>query len=277
MNMLLKQNRLTGFVCAVLLILVAAAGQAGERGLVFAPLPIEQPETVITASHPLVSYLSKQLGVPISIRYEKNYDDMLRLFREGKIDILHLGPLPYVTLRQVYARAEPLATINEADGKTSYTCAMVTAFDGPKNLSLVRRSVALTQPLSTCGHLAAGYLLDKHGIQLDSLHHEYLGNHDKVALAVVKGIYEVGALKTTVAQKYTNLTLRVLEETPGFPGFLLVGNKATLSADQLREITRLLLELPDHERNRLNLGRYGFSVTRNADYDLIRRYSRFFR
>ncbi len=272
-----KQNWLIGFGCALLFCLSATAAQATGRALVFTPLPIEQPETVIAASRPLVNYLSKQLGVPISIRYEKNYEDILRLFQEGKIDIVHLGPLPYVTLRQVYPKAEPLAAINEADGKTTYTCAMVTAFDGPATLKLVRRSVALTQPLSTCGHLTAGYLLNKHGIQLDALHHDYLGNHDKVALAVVKGTYEVGTIKTTVAKKYANLTLRVIEETPNLPGFLLVGNKATLSLDQIREITGLLLKLSGSEQTSLNLGKYGFSATTNADYDLIRTYSRFIR
>jgi phosphonate transport system substrate-binding protein len=273
----LKQSRLARFACAVLFCLCTAAAQAAGRTLVFTPLPIEQPETVITASRPLVSYLSKQLGVPITIRYEKNYEDILHLFQEGTIDIVHLGPLPYVTLRQACPEAEPLAGINEADGKTAYTCAMVTAFDGPTALKQVRRSVALTQPLSTCGYLAAGYLLDKHGIQLDALQHDYLGNHDKVALAVVKGTYEVGTIKTTVAKKYTNLTLRVIEETPNLPGFLLVGNKATLSPDQIRKITGFLLKLPDSEKKNLNLGKYGFTAITNTDYDLIRQYSRFFR
>ena len=263
---------------SVLLFWVGAtAGQAAERALVFTPLPIEQPETVITSNRPLVNYLSNRLGVPITVRYEKNYEDILRLFQEGKIDLVHLGPLPYVTLRHNYPEAEPLAAFNEADGKTAYTCAMVTAFDGPTSIKQVRRSVALTQPLSTCGHLTAGYLLDKQGINLEALHHDYLGNHDKVALAVVKGTYEVGTIKTTVAKKYVNLTLRILEETPKFPGFLMVGNRATLNQEQISKLTAALLKLSDKDRTSLNLGKYGFSAISNADYDLLRRYERFFR
>lgn len=268
---------LGGLLCGLLICLNVPASLAAERALIYTPLPIEQPETVIAANSPLVTYLSKQLRVPITIRYEKNYVEILRLFQEGKIDIVQLGPLPYVTLRQRYAKAEPLVAINESDGKAAYTCAMVTAFDGPRSTKQVSRSVALSQPLSTCGHLTAGYLLDKHGIKLDGLHHDYLGNQDKVALAVVKGVYEVGVLKTAVAKKYTNLTLRIIEETQVFPGFLLVANKATMSIEQIKEISRVLLAIPPSERSLLGLGQYGFAPVSNADYDSIRQYQKFFR
>lgn len=262
---------------SALLLCGFASGQAAERPLVFTPLPIEQPETVIAASRPLADYLSRQLGVPVTIRHEKKYEDIIRLFKEGKIDIVHLGPLPYVTLRRDCPDAEPLATIREPDGKAAYTCAVVTAFDGPASISQVRRSVALTQPLSTCGHLTAGYLLDRHHIKLETLRHDYLGNHDKVALAVVKGAYEVGAIKTSVAKKYTNLTLRVLEETPPFPGLLLVGNKATLKQDQINQIRKSLITIPGQEQERLVLGKFGFTAVSDADYGLIRQNMKFFK
>ena len=273
-----KQQIFLGSLLSGLLIcLNVPASLAAERTLVYTPLPIEQPETVIAANTPLVTYLSKQLRVPIAIRYEKNYEEILRLFQEGKIDIVHLGPLPYVSLRQHYSKAEPLVAIKESDGNAAYTCAMVTAFDGPQSIKQVSRSVALSQPLSTCGHLTAGCLLDKHGINLEGLHHEYLGNQDKVALAVVKGVYEVGVLKTTVAKKYTNLTLHVIEETETFPGFLLVANKATLSLEQIKELRKAFLTISSSEQNRLGLGKYGFAPAANADYDSIRQYQKFFR
>lgn len=268
---------ITFLLFAALLFIGATPSQAAGRSLVFTPLPIEQPETVIAASRPLVTYLSQKMGVPISIRYEKSYADILRLFQEGKIDLLHLGPLPYVTLRQACPKALPLAAINESNGKAAYTCAMVTTFDGPKTLKQVRGPVALTQPLSTCGHLTAGYLLDKQGIQLEALSHDHVGNHDKVALEVIKGRYQAGTIKTSVAKKYTGLTLRIIEETPYFPGFLLVGNSATLRPEQLEQITRLLLTLPVNDQNNPSLGKYGFSPTSDADYNLIRTYSRFFK
>ncbi|MCE1225232.1 MAG: PhnD/SsuA/transferrin family substrate-binding protein [Geobacteraceae bacterium] len=257
--------------------LAMQARPAVARELVYTPLPIEQPETVIAASRPFVSYLSKQLKTPVTIRYEKDYEEILRLFQQGKIDIVHLGPLPYVILKKSYAQAEPVVAINEPDGKASYVCVMATAFDGPTSVRQVRRSIALSQPLSTCGHLTAGYLLDKYGIKLDSLHHEYLGNQDQVALAVVKGNYEVGTMKAAVAKKYSNLTLRIIEETPSFPGFLLVANKTTVTPEQIAKIRSILLSATPKDSAGLVLGRYGFSPVVDSSYDLIRQNLRFFR
>ena len=270
-----KLSGMAGFAGALLVSLVAMTGHAAGRELVYTPLPIEQPETVIDANRPLVAYLSKQLKTPI--RYEKNYDDILRLFQEGKIDIVHLGPLPYVILKSSYPQSEPVAAINEQDGKATYTCAMVTAFDGPMSVKQVRRSIAFSQPLSTCGRLTAGYLLDKYGIKLEDLHHDYLGNQDQVALAVVKGNYEVGTMKAAVAKKYTNLTLRIIEETPAFPGFLLVANKATMTPEQIAKIRSILLSTKPKDSAGLVLGRYGFSPVVDSSYDLIRQNLRFSR
>lgn len=257
--------------------LVMQAKPAVARELVYTPLPIEQPETVIAASRPFVSYLSKQLKTPVTIRYEQSYEEILRLFQLGKIDIVHLGPLPYVILKKSYAKAEPVAAINEPDGKATYTCTMVTAFDGPTSVNQVHRSIAFSQPLSTCGHLTAGYLLNKYGIKLENLHHEYLGNQDQVALAVIKGNYEVGTIKAAVAKKYTNLTLRVIEETPAFPGFLLVANNATVTPEQIRKIRSILLATTPKDSAGLILGRYGFSPVVDSSYDLIRQNLKFSR
>lgn len=272
-----KLSGMAGFAGALLVSLVAMTGHAAGRELVYTPLPIEQPETVIDANRPLVAYLSKQLKTPITIRYEKNYDDILRLFQEGKIDIVHLGPLPYVILKKSYTKAEPVVAINEPDGKASYTCVMVTAFDGPTSVRQVHRSIAFSQPLSTCSRLTAGYLLDKYGIQLENVHHEYVGNQDQVALAVVKGNYEVGTMKAAVAKKYTNLTLRIIEETPAFPGFLLVANKATMTPEQIAKIRSILLSTKPKDSAGLVLGRYGFSPVVDSSYDLIRQNLRFSR
>lgn len=273
----LKWNGLAWLAVVLVSGQIISSGYASARELIYTPLPIEQPETVLDANRPLVSYLSKQLKTPVTIRYEKSYEEILRLFKLGKIDIVHLGPLPYVILKNSYPQAEPVAAVNESDGKASYTCAMVTAFDGPTSVRQVHRSIAFSQPLSTCGHLTAGYLLDRYGIKLENLHHEYLGNQDQVALAVVKGNYEVGTMKAAVAKKYTNLTLRIIEETPAFPGFLLVANKATMTPDQISTIRKILLSTPPKDFGGLVLGRYGFSPVVDSSYDLIRQNLRFSR
>ena len=53
-------------------------------------------------------------------------------------------------------------------------------------------------------------------------HYRYLGQHDEVALAVVRGEFDFGGLKTAIAQKYTHLGLKVVAESPLMTGLALV-------------------------------------------------------
>jgi len=115
------------------------------RELVYAPLPIENQATVVGSHAPMIQYLAEKLGVTIRIRYEKDNNRTVQLFKEGKIDLIQLGPLPYVTLKKEYARTLPLVIFNEADGKPFYTCALVTSFDGPPSVGEINSPLALTQ------------------------------------------------------------------------------------------------------------------------------------
>jgi len=70
------------------------------RELVYAPLPIENQASVVNSHTPMIQYLVEKLGVTIRIRYENDNNRTLQLFKEGKIDLIQLGPLPYVILKK---------------------------------------------------------------------------------------------------------------------------------------------------------------------------------
>ncbi len=242
--------------------------------LVYIPLPIEDQETVVADHTPMVNYLAEKLGVSIHIRYEKDYDRILQLFKEGKIDLVQLGPLPYTTLKKAYPQAQPLAIMNEADGKPYYTCALVTSFDGPQSVQDINSPLALPQSLSTCGYFSAELLLHDHKPGLEQLGYQYLGSHSKVALAVIRGELKTGVMKTSVTKKYHDLTLKVLQETPALPGFVIVGNSATLSAEQLQRIGQLLIQADAQTRSSWITGKEGFSAVSDQDFTLFDRHEK---
>jgi phosphonate transport system substrate-binding protein len=241
------------------------------RELVYIPLPIDNQEAVVTAHTPMIRYLSEKLGVTIRIRYEKDNHRIFQLFKEGKVDLVQLGPLPYTTLKKEYARTQALAIMNEADGKPCYTCALVTSFDGPQSVEKINSPLALTQFFSTCGHFSASLLLKKHDLELEKLGYEYLGTHENVALAVVRGEFTTGSMKTAIARRYENLTLKILAETPPFPGFVIAGNTVTLTPEQLRQISDLLIQATPEVRASWKAGRHGFSPVSDNDFEQFTR------
>ena len=205
---------------------------------------MEKRETVLNRFRPLTEYLSGKLQLSVEYVYSQDYAELLEKFRRSEIDLAYLGPLPYVELRRSFAAAEPLLFFKESSKSVTYTCALVT-FPG-NGFNLLQgeyQRIALTQPLSTCGYLSTNGLMRNYGKSLEKNHYRYLGTHDEVALAVIRGDYAAGGLKTTVAQKYAHLGLFVLTETSPLPAFALVVNTRTLSADRIAGIKDALLKM----------------------------------
>lgn len=243
----------------------------GEE-LVFAPLPMESPETVISQWKPALDHLGTALGAHLRIEYSENYAVILEKFRAGKLDLAYLGPLPYVALRERFPDAIPVVHFNEKNGQPSYTCAIVTLAESNLVLKDLRgKQIALTQPLSTCGYLATDGLLRRAGSDLEKNRYRYLDKHDTVAIAVARGDYDAGGLKTAIAQKYAHLGLKVIAESPPLPSFALIANGKRLSAVRIAEI-RAALVGGDPGR-RVTWGdsiRHGAVPASDKDYDAVR-------
>lgn len=269
--MLLKRALLSVVLCIGWPV---AATHATET-LVFAPLPMENPETIVAQWKPLLNQVGKALGVTVRIEYVAHYGEIIDKFRAGKIDLAPLGPLPYVVLREAFEPVTPLVHLNESDGRADYTCALVAPAESKlaaRDLKDIKgRKVALTQPLSTCGYLGADSMLRGAGGALEKSRYRYLGQHDAVALAVMRGEFDLGSMKTQIARKYAGLGLAVIAETAPLPGFALVANGATVSPERIAKIRKLLLDADAATRSDWGIARHGATPAKDSDYDAVRR------
>lgn len=250
------------------------------RDISFSPLPMEQKEKVLRQIAPMLHFLEKPVGQHFSIKYFSNYQEILDNFEAQQIDLAFLGPLPYVQLRAKYPDVEPVVRFLNKQGKSTYTCSLVTGIESEIKTvdALKSQRLALTQPHSTCGYLSTATLLQQAGVSINNTKFRYLGSHQEVALAVVRGEFQAGGLKTSIGEKYAHLGLRFLSETDPLPGFMLVANKATLTAEQIETIRNALLQLrhlDNPARGKLTAGwgknvRYGATTVQDSDYDVIR-------
>ena len=263
---------------AFVAVLFAHNGSLQAKTIRFAPLPMENRETLVKQYRPLVLFLEEKTGANIVFDFSDNYTEIIKKFIEGNIDLAYLGPLPYVELKTKYAKAEPVVHFNEASGKPMYTCAIVALGDaGIKLHGLKTSKVALTQPLSTCGYLSVQGLLKENGSNLEDNRYTYLDKHDAVALAVVRGEFELGGIKTAIAKKYSHLGLSVLAETAPMPAFALIANRSTLNDAVVDAIRSSLTPLdPAKDTDMLatwgeNI-RYGATEATDRDYEAVRRF-----
>lgn len=257
-----------------LIIALASSLPVSAETLKFSPLPMESPDTVASQWKPLLDYLTVELGVAIEIEYSENNEQIIDKFKAGKIDLAYLGPLPYVILKKSFPAAEPVVVFNEKNGSPFYTCALAVLDKAAFNTkNMKNRTVALTQPLSTCGYFGTQEILHKLGSSLDVNRFRYLGQHDEVALSVVRGEFDAGGLKTAIARKYAHLGLIVKAESPPLPGLAFVANVNRVSAERIGKIRNALLVAKEEMRQKWGENiRYGVAPIKDSDYDVIRKF-----
>jgi phosphonate transport system substrate-binding protein len=265
------------FAITVMAAWVAFGNAVHAETIRFAPLPMENRETVVKQFRPMTTFLEQRLNLIIDYVYSDNYADILAKFRQSTVDVAYLGPLPYVELRASYAQAQPMVHFKEKSGNTTYTCALITVPDADFHLQNAnQRKIALTQPLSTCGYLSVSGLMRAHGSSLGNNYYRYVGKHDAVALSVIRGEFDAGGVKTAIARKYAHLGLQILVETPPLPSFALVANTRTLSPELISNICQALIALvPDGKDSALLASwgdniRFGAVMASDDDYQVVR-------
>ncbi|MCU7929878.1 MAG: PhnD/SsuA/transferrin family substrate-binding protein [Candidatus Thiodiazotropha sp. (ex Codakia rugifera)] len=237
-------------VIASLLTLIVGYSQALSQEIRFAPLPLEDSRIMHEQFHGLVQYLSRESQQRIEMVFYKDYGEILQRFKQNKIDLAYLGPLPFALLSEAFDSAASIGCFREPDGKTNYTCSLVTY--GANDIDLHRLGkvqVGLTQPYSTCGYLAVSQMLDAVGRQLDEpdIKFIYAGSHTEAALGAVRGKYDLAGVKTSIARRYQHLNLHTLSTSDSFPGMVLVANIQTLSSETIDRLKAALLKLdPKH-------------------------------
>ena len=214
------------------------------KPLFFAPLPTSNSELNLVKIQPVADYLGQVLNRPVKPKLYQSYDDIIQALLNNEIQFAELGPLPYLNLKGKSANIVPLVTVNKTPNTSLYECVLAAPFDGIQSIeelnTLERPSVALTQPLSTCGWLVTNHQLKEHNFELQKNDYTYLGSHQKVALALIRKQYSVGGLARFIAERYQPLGLEILQSET-MPPFILVANTQQLSPKELKEVTKALL------------------------------------
>ncbi|MBN2864548.1 MAG: PhnD/SsuA/transferrin family substrate-binding protein [Thiotrichales bacterium] len=245
-----------------------------KNALYFSPLPTSNTSINLVKIQPVAQYLSRLLLRPVKPKLYQSYDDIIQALLNNEIQFAELGPLPYLSLQGKNANITPLVTVNKTPNSSRYECVLAAPFDGIQSIealnTLESPSVALTQPLSTCGWLVTHRLLEEHNFNLEKNDYAFLGSHQKVALALIRKEYSIGGLARFIAERYQPLGLEILQ-SESMPPFLLVANTQNLSSKELKEVTKALLDYQPIAHKDFNS--LGFSVYRPELFDdFLKRY-----
>lgn len=225
---------------------------------------------------PLCEYIGKITGNPVSLHISRSYRQHIQRVGENRFDIAYMGPAPYVKMTADYGD-KPLLGRIEVNGKSYYTGVIAVHQDSPiTRLSQVRRDkLAFGDENSTMSHYVPCYLLHQAGVEI---HANYMGeftqSHRDVALGILGGYYDAGALKESVFIEYKGRGLRAIVTSPAIPTHLFVAGD-NLPENLINAVRQALFELNSETQKNKILQPIKKSITgiipvRDEEYDEVR-------
>ena len=271
---------ITAVVAAVCLLASASPALPAEsagKTIRFGVIPRFNPHVTYEYYQPLMDYLSGNTSYRFELRLGRTYLETIEDLRKGTTDVAYLGGATYAIARHRFG-ARALVKPWNAEGGTTYRCFIIVRKDSPVRTiqDLRGKSVAFGARRATTGSLIPSYMLFGSGVTPNHLKVvKNLHNHEEVAKAVLKGVYDAGAVKDVVAWQYEAQGLRIIAESGELPNAPIAAGPS-LPKDAEAAMVKALLSIdgnsPGGKAILLQWGpelRHGFVRARGEEYDFL--------
>lgn len=255
----------------------AAAGRQAPSDssappLVLSILPVESAGAMYQRFLPLKYYLERSLNVPVVIRIAKDYESAINELGSGQVHMAYLDPATYCEVRARYgARVAPLVR-SSGKGSASSRSVLVAKSSSPieKIVEVKGKRLAFGSRQSSFSYLIPLAMLNDVGIGINDLASaSYLEQEDRVALSVLIGTYEVGAMSEAVAMKYADDGLKIIKRSEIVPQFVLCAS-AVLPAHLRSAVVRSLTVGEGRDTLFAIDKEMEFTAAEDRDFDVIR-------
>lgn len=269
--MIVSQKNIFSLLLIIIILHVTAMGCQARQEFIFGVHPYKKPYELVRMFTPLIKYLEGETGARITFRTTKNYTEAMEKIANGEMDIFYLGPAPFVILAEKYPDRFRIAATVVNKGTPTFkgvivvrdTSAITTMAD------FKGKKFAFGDHCSTLScYMPAKMLLDA-GV-IDSISYSFLGSHDNVAKAVIRGFFDGGGIKPSVAKKYEGKGLKIIAETePVYEHLIGVGPEVDDATFQ--KIRKALLKVRDEKiYQSIKPHLTGFTTAEVKDYDNIK-------
>ena len=198
--MINRRNMLAG--AAVLLAASSLGAQAQDwkskyPELTFGIIPAENASGVVERYTPLTDYLTRQLGVKVTLRVANDYAAVIEGQRAGNIHIASYGSASFARALITGVKLDAFAIDVNADGSKGYYSVFYVKKDSPYHSveDLKGKNLGLVDPNSTSGNNVPRFTLDQKGINPEAYFGKvvFTGSHENAVLALAQGTVDVAA------------------------------------------------------------------------------------
>ena len=262
------------------IVVAGAAEQQLPPPLILAVHPYLPNDEIHKRFTPLAEYLGQRLGRPVQVRVGRDYEQHVEAIGLDSVDIAFMGPSSYVLLGERYGHKPLLARI-EINGKPRLSGYIITSVNSAlrKLEDLRGKRFAFVDPDSTMGMIVPRYVMQQAGIELKTLgSYQFLGGHKNVALGILSGDFDAGAVKSEVYEELAPRGLRVLAKLPEVSEHLFV-TRVDLPAKEIELLRQALLQLKQAPNGvaimrAINKDMTAMAPVVSTDYDNLRKIQR---
>lgn len=228
--------------CTALFACADERADSATSGVVRVAVLPDQVESALVARHaPLIDYLERTTSLDLELVIPASYEDLLKQFDGGTVDLAWFGGLTYVRAEHEYG-AVPLA-FRDVDLQFT-SCYLASATD---TRTAVRdfegEDFSFGPRLSTSGHLMPRYFLEGNGQFPEQLFGtvRYSAGHDQTATWVDDGTVKLGVANCIIVQslfddgRLSDERVKILETTPPYADYVWA------SAQSMNTRTRVVL------------------------------------
>jgi phosphonate transport system substrate-binding protein len=177
--------------------------------LVFSVTPSENAGGVTDRFEPFLAYLSRELGVRVTLRIANDYAAVIEALRTGQVHFAHFGPAAYArALVVTNGGVEPLVTLANSAGAVGYFSVLyVRAGDPAQSITDLRgRNICLVDPNSASGNNVPRFTMNKLGIDPEQFFGRvvYAGSHENAVMGLIQGTCD-GAFNWWNTERESNL------------------------------------------------------------------------
>lgn len=262
--------------------------------LVYAAVPAENASGVTERLAPWIAYLSKELGVKVTLRIAADYAAVIEGQRAGTIHIADYGPSSYIRAHTVSkGGVESFASLRAVDGSVGYYSVAWAKSNaaGAKLEDFKGKNLCLVDPNSTSGNNVPLFSMNKLGIDPAKFFAKVTnaGSHENAVMAVQQGTCDLAfnwwnseddsnlsrmARKGMIKAEDFKIVFRS-DKIPGSPYAVL----SSLPADLKASITKAFFDAPTKAKDAFEMlsdGKSpGFAPAPHADYLVIEELQKF--
>jgi phosphonate transport system substrate-binding protein len=271
-----RNHAFKAVVVVLFFLLQPCDSSAEEKSLTLQIYPYAPADKVVKQFTPLATYLKAKLKRPVTIHISKDTNEHMEIVGNDKADISFLGPVSYVQVVEKYGKKNIIACL-EIKGSHLLQGVIFTPTSSPV-LSLKElkgKRFAFGYPNSTMSHLVPLSMLEQEGVHInDFSKHTFLSDQYNVALGVLMGDFDAGAVNAGVFMKYKSRGLKALAWTPKVSEHLFVA-RPSLPNETVESLKSALFDVRNISNgntimNSIRNGMTGFVPVQNSDYDNLR-------